>query len=296
MRRILSIALCIMMVFTILASCAEVEQTPSESSAPEPTSPTESLADRVEHIHKWIEADYDNPKICETCGETDGEPLVHNHVLKEANYQEPQICTECGDTEGLPLPAGFEESGYTINMTVGESYPYKTITWEDHSVNTIGEVSFTDFRVFDSEEGREAKDGYEYQAVIMHLTYADDNAYRGGTATRAFDTDYYLFDASRISSGNIEDLPESDIPGLRVRDEPVNFYGIDYEHYISVEAIQSEWLGRTYVLVLEIVFLGPVGYDGYMWVLYNGANNPEGGSQRLADNLDADSLIIRFRG
>lgn len=53
------------------------------------------------HQHTWIEADCVSPKTCESCGETEGEPLGHS--WQEASCTEPRTCTRCGQTEGEPL-------------------------------------------------------------------------------------------------------------------------------------------------------------------------------------------------
>lgn len=51
--------------------------------------------------HKWVEATCEMPKLCEKCGETEGEALGHD--WSEATRQAPQTCQVCGQTEGEPL-------------------------------------------------------------------------------------------------------------------------------------------------------------------------------------------------
>jgi hypothetical protein len=51
--------------------------------------------------HKWVEATCENPKLCEKCGETEGEALEHD--WSEATRQAPKTCQVCGQTEGEPL-------------------------------------------------------------------------------------------------------------------------------------------------------------------------------------------------
>lgn len=51
--------------------------------------------------HKWVEATCENPRMCEKCGETEGEAL--GHVWSEATRQSPETCQVCGQTQGQPL-------------------------------------------------------------------------------------------------------------------------------------------------------------------------------------------------
>ena len=51
--------------------------------------------------HKWVEATCEMPKLCEKCGETEGEALGHD--WSEATRQAPKTCQVCGQTEGEPL-------------------------------------------------------------------------------------------------------------------------------------------------------------------------------------------------
>ncbi len=51
--------------------------------------------------HEWIKADCENPKTCELCGETEGEPKGHD--WKDATCDDPKTCAKCDATEGEAL-------------------------------------------------------------------------------------------------------------------------------------------------------------------------------------------------
>ena len=51
--------------------------------------------------HQWVEPTCETPKLCEKCGETEGEALGHN--WREATREAPKTCQVCGQTEGEPL-------------------------------------------------------------------------------------------------------------------------------------------------------------------------------------------------
>lgn len=57
------------------------------------------------HQHTWIEAGCVTPKTCESCGQTEGEPL--GHAWREATCTEAKTCTRCGETEGDPAGHSF---------------------------------------------------------------------------------------------------------------------------------------------------------------------------------------------
>lgn len=63
--------------------------------------PYDVEAEELEHIHNWKAATCTAPKICISCGETEGDPLGHNYITEdEAVY----ICGVCGES----LPKGVE--------------------------------------------------------------------------------------------------------------------------------------------------------------------------------------------
>lgn len=51
--------------------------------------------------HEWEEATCYEPKSCEKCGKTEGEPLEHE--WKEATCTAPKTCELCNKTKGNPL-------------------------------------------------------------------------------------------------------------------------------------------------------------------------------------------------
>lgn len=88
------------------------------------------------HQHTWIEADCVSPKTCESCGETEGEPLGHS--WQEASCTEPRTCTRCGQTEGEPLGHNWQEASCTESkactrcgeregVPLGHSFSWNTV-------------------------------------------------------------------------------------------------------------------------------------------------------------------------
>lgn len=61
--------------------------------------------------HHYIDADCENPDICEICGDERGEPLGHDWI--DATCAAPKACSVCGKTEGEPLAHSFTEATCT---------------------------------------------------------------------------------------------------------------------------------------------------------------------------------------
>ncbi len=58
--------------------------------------------------HKWKDATCTEPKTCEKCGETEGEPLGHDFL--EATCEEPRRCQRCDFSEGEKLEHVWAEA------------------------------------------------------------------------------------------------------------------------------------------------------------------------------------------
>jgi hypothetical protein len=203
--------------------------------------------------------------------------------------------------EGDPLPPGFSAFGYEINATLEGTYPYKTVTYLNPSVFTVGQATFFDFRIFESDDEFMSIEGYEWQMVKIRVIYDDENAWRHGAWTIYSWFDYYSFnpfDTAGESYSDLEDadIPGLDFPGLRVGGDLINFNGIDYEYYLSTEWIRSEWVGRTLHQVVDLVFLAPAGYDGFVVALFNYGNLDDDDAEQIsADFYDEDSLFFRLK-
>lgn len=107
------------------------------------TAPTETV-----HIHRWASATCTDPKICTSCGATEGAALGHNWA--DATYISPKTCTTCKATEGEPLEKPGKENYHGHVYTGGEyskKFHYEAdcagknsheITWDDVQRRNLG--------------------------------------------------------------------------------------------------------------------------------------------------------------
>ena len=82
---------------------------PETTAAPETTAKPAS-GSAAKHTHKWKAATCTEPKTCQTCGKTEGEPLWHDWG---ADWEKGDVCVRCGIVSKghAPLYTGEETSG-----------------------------------------------------------------------------------------------------------------------------------------------------------------------------------------
>lgn len=91
----------------------------------------------------WKDATCTEPRTCESCGKTDGQPLGHD--WSDATCTEPKTCARCGVTEGEPLghePAEWTEEADYVNATSREVQKCDRC---GEVVNTRNETKMTTF-------------------------------------------------------------------------------------------------------------------------------------------------------
>jgi len=208
------------------------------------------------------------------------------HVWTEANYQTPKICEVCGETEGNPLTPWFEEKGYSVNsMVVGETYPYVTACYDDKSKETIGKVTVTEYKVFESDETHEAKEGYEWRFVSVTLVFDDENTKYYGASYNAWAGCYYI--------GNKEKAPDPE--EIKAKGEGYfaqDYNGKEYECWRRT-GWDSSWDKKNVLTAhYEYEALLPIGYDGAIFLFVNSGRIESGAA--LADVIDENTLFFRL--
>jgi len=171
---------------------------------------------------------------------------------------------------------------------------YKTITNKDPDLETVGVATLLYIDFIDSDEGYPAKEGYEYAVTRIMITFEDENSQANGYQYMTGQTDYFVFDPDEPAVA-YDDFRDSSIPGFKIVNRLLNYYGETYEYYIKHSQVQNEWVGGISYVVLEYTFLIPAGYDGIVVYITNAANWSDASNRVLSDNLDADTLFFRLR-
>ena len=237
--------------------------------------------------HRWKEATCTEPRTCERCGKTEGEPLGHiiteetctepsvctrcGEVFAEAlghdwqgqNYQEGAVCARCGAEGDGPLSADFETYGLDTLCDVipEEGYSYTTSCWYDENYTTTGTVTYYGYERFTGREGFEDLDGYEWMQISVDLDFADENAWAYGMLWDIRNEDYYnvrLYDDTITLSSDTQD-------GSKEYSFTVNYYGTDYADCLKKSVCEkSGWSGHAYQVTYHLYYRVPAGYDGIL--------------------------------
>jgi len=282
--------------FLLISGCSVNDENipePAQTATPRPSpSPEPEPEPKPECDHFWKPPDCHNPYICFDCGETKGFPT--EHVRIDANFQEASFCLLCGDINGEPLEPGFISSGYTINATAGRPYEYTTITERDREATTVGAATLLYIDFFESDIDYPQRAGYEYISTRLMITFDDENAAQNGFRYLTGQLDFFGFDSGEAAV-IYDTFEDSEIPGFKIVNRKLNFFGEDYDYYMKHTQIQNEWIGNISYVVLEYIFLVPAGYDGIVIYLSNAANWTETGSRVISDNFDDETLFFRLR-
>lgn len=224
--------------------------------------------------HTWVEATCAEPKHCSVCGETEGKTL--EHTLTEANYQQAATCEVCGESVGEPLQADFEKYGLVCNAKVDTPITFFVPDYDTNELTARSEVTFSDYKIFQSDDKHKAVDGYEWRAVTA--TAISQNGKLAWTGS-----DYYNVAA-------FDNYEEHEIGCAYT----VNYNGIDYtECYTDYEEMQNEWNRDVLAVQCRFFFLVPIGYDGRIIYFYN-YNNTENGNY-INDLADENAVIFRLQ-
>ena len=193
--------------------------------------------------HEWVDADFWNAKTCSICGETDGEPV------KAMRADEP-----------------FAEADVETDMTM-------IIT--DNNGNTLGtntaKVWFTNYKIFDSDDTHDAKDGYEWRSAEMHIAIGDDTEFErfNYDVAELCGADYYedsdyKDDGTEIIIFNGEEYS--------IAEPNINELEVKRNTSIPEFADKYGWSGEgASYYVMQYEYQVPKGFDGcYIgWADYN---------------------------
>lgn len=261
--------------------------------------------------HKWIDATCEKAKTCEVCGITEGEPLAHTwqeatcatpatcsvcgatdgealpHTLTEANFQSPAICTVCGAEVGEPLAADFETYGIECNVEANVEYDYHTVCWDDHSIETVGTLIVKDYAIVESEDTYDAKDGYEWRMATMSLRFDDENAVNYGMSVCDFHNDYYNVKLSQDTRERIDANGHA-----AAFKHTINYNGENTDAYLYADILNQGWHDNVYTADIKLAFLVPVGYDGVIIGVRNGALELPDDTYLTDDYTNPDDFLM----
>ena len=117
------------------------------------------------------------------------------HDFIEANYQAPKTCSICGETEGEKLEAYKEKeasnSKHVLSEDASKVIDMEVVCRNDSSKTSVVKVWMENVNRFDSDEKHQAQEGYEWISADVYWACGDDNSAYGVDIANVYD-DYYI--------------------------------------------------------------------------------------------------------
>ena len=163
-----------------------------------------------------------------------------------------------------PVLSELEAAGFTEYMEVGVPYEITTQCVDDETQTSVGEVTVVSYEIFESAEGYEPMEGYEWRVVKLEFRVFDENAWDYGTYGTATNTeDYYNTKLHDDTSEIVEETDTYDQDAYTIiyngqEMEAYNFY--NYPHWGDWYA--GEDSDHESIYYMQWDFLVPIGYDG----------------------------------
>ena len=256
-KKIVCAILAVLMCVTLLTGCGH-EHVWTAATCTEPQTCAECGEVEGEVIdHDWQDATCTEPTLCAMCGLTEGEALGHDVI--PATYEQGETCTVCGEVISEPLAADFELYGIAADMQVGESYTYRTVTGEGQP--TEGTTTITDYTVIESDELREAREGYLWHVVTFETVFADEAVMQTGVSVDYTCTNYYDIAGFKDTADHSNETFSA---------YTVNYDGEEVPVYFGQAGGFTPNDDGTLTFEFAISAQIPVGYDGVVVGLNNG--------------------------
>ena len=184
-----------------------------------------------------------------------------------------------------PMPSEMVAAGMTEFMELGVKYPYTTVCYENTNYTTTGEAIVTYYGVFESGEGYEYKEGYEWRVVEMKVSVTDSNARKYGFSVGSRIEDYYTTKYHDDTSVYDEETGMTTVK--------LFYQGQEMEGYWRTESEYSGWHYdengiKQNVFTGEWAFHVPVGYDGCVAGIVDKSRAP------TLEDPDADYYITDY--
>ena len=191
-----------------------------------------------------------------------------------------------------PVASEMEQAGFIYFMEEGEPYCFTNRCLDNEDLDTVGEATVVSYEIFESADGYEPLEGYEWRAATIEIRFFDDNAWKYGIESilRSAE-DYYN---TKLLDDTAELVAEADTYDQYRYTVVYNGQEMDAYYFDNV-GTWSDWYVNEdgnheckYTYVKE--FLVPVGYDGCVVSIANSRVEwPDGA---YITDLDPDDFLL----
>lgn len=261
------------------ATAAPAEPTAAALFTPEPT---------PLHVHLWREATCTEPRTCQSCGMTEGEPLGHDAT--KADYWSPGICLRCREEISPMLTPDFELRELAVNVGQGVAMGYTTVCANDPNQVTVGQATVKRYTVTRSSNriasipGKNwvlpEKEGFEWRLAELEIVFNDYNAQYYGFNIKESLEDYYVIPdhgvradfAAAMPTPDPEATPSPSPNPLQIVTEEHNNASHSYSDDVQwVE--ESNWYESNFIVEYKGgTYICTRVYDGALSGWENGTN------------------------
>lgn len=191
-----------------------------------------------------------------------------------------------------PSASELEQAGFIYFMEEGEPYFFTNRCIDNEELDSVGEATVVSYEVFESADGYDPLEGYEWRAVTIEIRFFDDNAWEYGVEGILMSSeDYYN---TKLLDDTAELVKEADTYDQYQYTVVYNGQEMD-AYYFDNAGIWSDWYVNEdgnneckYTVVEE--FLVPVGYDGCVVSIANSRVEwPDGA---YITDLDPDDFLL----
>ena len=191
-----------------------------------------------------------------------------------------------------PVASEMEQAGFIYFMEEGEPYFFDNQCIDNEDLDSVGEATVVSYEIFESADGYDPLEGYEWRAVTIEIRFFDDNAWEYGVEGILMSSeDYYN---TKLLDDTAELVKEADTYDQYQYTIVYNGQEMD-AYYFDNAGTWSDWYVNEdgnneckYTVVEE--FLVPVGYDGCVVSIANSRVEwPDGA---YITDLDPDDFLL----
>ncbi|MGI6020194.1 MAG: lipoprotein [Lachnospiraceae bacterium] len=163
-----------------------------------------------------------------------------------------------------PVVSEMEQAGFTYFMEVGEPYAFANQCADNTDLDTLGEATVVSYEIFESADGYEPLEGYEWHTATIEIRFNDDNAWEYGIdGILMCYEDYYN---TKLLNDTYELVEETDTYD-KYRYTIVHNGQETDAYFLEKEGTWGDWYvnedGNNECIFTKLIdFLVPTGYDG----------------------------------
>ena len=194
-----------------------------------------------------------------------------------------------------PVASEMEQAGFIYFMEEGVPYTFANRCADNEDLDSVGEATVVSYEIFESADGYDPLEGYEWRAVTIEIRFSDDNAWKYGVEGILMSSeDYYN---TKLLDDTAELVKETDTYDqyrytILYNGQEMDAYYFDNAYTWSDWYTNGDGKNECKLTILE-EFLVPIGYDGCVVGIANSRVEWPDGAY-ITDLNPEDFLLFRL--